>query len=64
MLVTLALLEQVGGVVINHVPSIRVDAQAYGGVKESGLGREGVKYAMKDMMEERVMMLANVGASF
>lgn len=49
--------------VINHVPSIRVDSQAYGGVKESGLGREGVKYAMKDMMEERVMMLANVGAT-
>ena len=33
----------VGGVVVNQVPSIRVDAQAYGGVKESGLGREGVK---------------------
>jgi acyl-CoA reductase-like NAD-dependent aldehyde dehydrogenase len=33
----------VGGVVINNTPSIRVDAQAYGGVKESGLGREGVK---------------------
>jgi len=54
----------VGGVVINHVPSIRVDSQAYGGVKESGLGREGVKYAMKDMMEERVMMLVNAGTGF
>lgn len=52
---------QVGGVVINHVPSIRVDSQAYGGVKESGLGREGVKYAMQDYTEERVMMIANTG---
>lgn len=34
---------EVGGVMLNHVPSIRVDAQAYGGVKESGLGREGVR---------------------
>ena len=53
---------QVGGVVINHTPSVRVDSQAYGGVKESGLGREGIKFAMKDMMEERVMMLVDTGA--
>ena len=55
---------QVGGVVINHVPSVRVDSQAYGGVKESGLGREGVKYAMKDMMEERVLLMNAVGTGF
>ncbi|BDA51294.1 probable lactaldehyde dehydrogenase at C-terminar half [Coccomyxa sp. Obi] len=52
---------EVGGVVWNHVPSIRVDAQPYGGVKDSGLGREGVRYAMKDMTEERVLMMAGPG---
>ncbi|CAD7696107.1 unnamed protein product [Ostreobium quekettii] len=52
---------EVGGVVIGNVPSIRVDAQSYGGVKDSGFGREGVRYAMKDYMEERVMMMVNVG---
>ena len=36
-------------------------AQPYGGVKDSGLGREGVRWAMKDMTEERVLMMANVG---
>ncbi|GMH42860.1 hypothetical protein BSKO_10779 [Bryopsis sp. KO-2023] len=54
---------EVGGVVIGHVPSIRVDSQAYGGVKDSGFGREGIRYAMKDMVEERVMMMVNVGSS-
>lgn len=52
---------EVGGVVWNHVPSIRVDAQPYGGVKESGLGREGVRWTMKDMTEERVLMMAGPG---
>lgn len=35
--------------------------QPYGGVKDSGLGREGVRYAMKDMTEERVLMMAGPG---
>ncbi|CAM6082216.1 unnamed protein product [Calypogeia fissa] len=52
---------EVGGVCINDVPSMRIDSQPYGGVKESGLGREGVKYAMEDMTELRVMILRNVG---
>ena len=56
---------QVGGVVLGNVPSIRVDSQPYGGVKDSGLGREGIRYAMKDMTEERVLLMADVGtASF
>lgn len=37
--------------------------QPYGGVKESGLGREGVRWTMRDMTEERVLMMANVGGS-
>ncbi|MBF0161474.1 MAG: aldehyde dehydrogenase family protein [Magnetococcales bacterium] len=47
---------EVGGVIHNDVPSFRVDSMPYGGVKDSGLGREGVKYAMHDMMEERVLV--------
>lgn len=48
---------QVGGVVINDIPSWRVDHMPYGGVKESGLGREGVKFAMEDMTEIRLLVL-------
>lgn len=47
---------EVGGVIHNDVPSFRVDSMPYGGVKESGLGREGIKYAMADMLEERVLV--------
>ncbi len=46
----------VGGVIINDVPTFRVDHMPYGGVKESGLGREGVKYAILDMMESRLLV--------
>ncbi len=52
---------EAGGVVINDVPSMRVDSMPYGGVKESGLGREGVKFAMDDMTEIRLMVLNRVG---
>ncbi|MCB2219672.1 MAG: aldehyde dehydrogenase family protein [Bacteroidetes bacterium] len=47
---------KVGGVVINDVPTFRVDHMPYGGMKDSGLGREGVKYAMMDMMETKILV--------
>jgi acyl-CoA reductase-like NAD-dependent aldehyde dehydrogenase len=48
---------EVGGLVINDVPSFRVDNMPYGGVKDSGLGREGVKFAMEEMTEPRMMVI-------
>ncbi|KZC35065.1 MULTISPECIES: aldehyde dehydrogenase family protein [Rhodanobacter] len=49
-------LEQ-GGVIVNDIPSFRVDNMPYGGVKLSGLGREGVRYAIEDMSEIRLMVM-------
>ena len=49
---------EVGGVIINDIPTYRVDHMPYGGVKDSGLGREGLRYAMDDMTEIRIMVLA------
>ncbi len=48
---------EVGGVVINDVPSYRVDNMPYGGVKDSGLGREGIRFAMEDMTEIRNLVI-------
>jgi len=48
---------EVGGVVVNDVPSYRVDNMPYGGVKDSGLGREGVRFAMEDMSEIRNLVI-------
>lgn len=46
----------VGGVMYNEMPTLRFDQMPYGGVKESGLGREGVKYAIMDMMEPKILV--------
>jgi aldehyde dehydrogenase (NAD+) len=51
---------EVGGVIVGDVPSFRADQMPYGGVKESGVGREGVAYAMADFTEERVMVLTGL----
>jgi glyceraldehyde-3-phosphate dehydrogenase (NADP+) len=47
---------EAGGVIINDVPTFRVDHMPYGGIKDSGQGREGVKYAMMDMLEPRILV--------
>ena len=47
----------VGGVIINDIPSFRVDNMPYGGVKDSGLGREGIQSAIRDMQEERMLVI-------
>jgi glyceraldehyde-3-phosphate dehydrogenase (NADP+) len=47
----------VGGVIINDVPTYRIDHMPYGGVKASGLGREGLKYTIEEMTEPRLMVI-------
>jgi acyl-CoA reductase-like NAD-dependent aldehyde dehydrogenase len=46
---------EVGGVMINDIPTFRVDHMPYGGVKESGIGREGIKYAIEEMTEMKLV---------
>lgn len=50
---------QVGGVMINNVPTFRVENMPYGGIKDSGLGREGVRSAMEEMTEVRSLIVRN-----
>ncbi len=47
----------VGGVIINDIPTFRIDHMPYGGVKESGFGREGLKYAIEEMTELKLMAI-------
>lgn len=51
---------EVGGVIIGDVPAFRVDNMPYGGVKDSGLGREGVRFSMEEMTEIRLMVLRSI----
>jgi acyl-CoA reductase-like NAD-dependent aldehyde dehydrogenase len=48
---------EVGGVMINDFPTFRVDHMPYGGVKESGFGREGIKYAIEGMTELKLISI-------
>ncbi|MGH2767767.1 MAG: aldehyde dehydrogenase family protein [Actinomycetota bacterium] len=51
---------QVGGVIVNDVSAFRADQMPYGGAKESGYGREGLRYAMEEMTESRILVLSHV----
>lgn len=51
---------EVGGVIANDVPTFRVDHMPYGGVKDSGTGREGARYAIEEMTERKILVL-NLG---
>lgn len=51
---------EVGGVIINDVPSFRVDSMPYGGIKQSGLGREGVRFAIEEMTEIKCLVLSQI----
>jgi glyceraldehyde-3-phosphate dehydrogenase (NADP+) len=48
---------KVGGVIVNDYPTFRVDNMPYGGMKDSGFGREGVRYAMEEMMERKLLVI-------
>jgi acyl-CoA reductase-like NAD-dependent aldehyde dehydrogenase len=47
---------EVAGIIINDIPGFRIDTMPYGGVKMSGLGREGLKYAIDEMTEPRLII--------
>ncbi|MGH3472092.1 MAG: aldehyde dehydrogenase family protein [Nocardioidaceae bacterium] len=51
---------EVGGVIVGDTPSYRADQMPYGGAKESGVGREGIRYAMQDFTYERVLVLTGL----
>jgi glyceraldehyde-3-phosphate dehydrogenase (NADP+) len=52
---------EVGGIIVNDVPTWRTDAMPYGGVKDSGLGREGLRWSIEDMTEPRLLAFAPPG---
>ncbi len=49
---------EAGGVIVNDIPTYRIDHMPYGGVKDSGLGREGLRWSIEDMTELRIMVVA------
>jgi acyl-CoA reductase-like NAD-dependent aldehyde dehydrogenase len=52
---------EVGGIVVNDAPTYRADPMPYGGSKDSGIGREGVRYAIHELTEPRVLVLGTAG---
>ncbi len=48
---------EVGGVIVNDIPTFRIDHMPYGGVKQSGFGREGIRYAIEEMTELKLLAL-------
>jgi glyceraldehyde-3-phosphate dehydrogenase (NADP+) len=48
---------EVGGLIVNDVPTYRIDHMPYGGVKHSGFGREGLRYAIEEMTEIKLLAL-------
>jgi glyceraldehyde-3-phosphate dehydrogenase (NADP+) len=53
---------EVGGIIVNDIPTWRTDAMPYGGVKDSGLGREGLRWSIEDMTEPRLLAIARPSA--
>jgi acyl-CoA reductase-like NAD-dependent aldehyde dehydrogenase len=51
---------EAGGVIVNDVSAFRADQMPYGGLKDSGQGREGLKYAMEEMTEAKILVLSDV----
>jgi acyl-CoA reductase-like NAD-dependent aldehyde dehydrogenase len=54
---------EVGGIIVNDVPTWRTDSMPYGGVKDSGLGREGLRWSIEDMTEPRLLAFARTPGS-
>ena len=54
---------EAGGVIVNDVPTWRIDHMPYGGVKASGLGREGIRYAIEEMTELKLLVINRSWAS-
>lgn len=49
---------EVGGVIVNDIPTFRMDSMPYGGAKQSGMGKEGIKYAIEEMTERKIMVIS------